>query len=75
MARDMWWSCHPVVRSAPPGAPETTTTGERSAQAPAIEFTRLNAPAPQVATATEMDAWKRAAASAAKPTAGSWLSV
>ncbi len=74
-ARDMWCNCQPAAPSGSPGAPDTTTTGERSAKAPAIGFTRLKAPAPQVTTATEMEAWNRAAASAANPTAGSWLSV
>ena len=71
----MWWSCQPEARSCTPGAPEITTTGDRSAKAPAIALTRLNAPAPQVTTATEIEDRNRAAASAAKPTAGSWLRV
>jgi len=70
-ARAMWCNCQPAARSGTPGAPEITTTGERSAKAPAIGFIRLKAPAPQVTTATPIAPWKRAAASAAKPTAGS----
>jgi len=71
-----WWCrSSPRFPSSRPGAPEMTTTGDFSANAPAIGFTMLSAPAPQVTAATDGAQFHRAAASAAKPTAGSWLSV
>ena len=52
-----------------------TMSGDSSAYAQATEFSRFRPPAPYVTTQTPRPFVMRAAPSAAKPTAGSWLSV
>jgi hypothetical protein len=45
-SRTRWWRSGRSLRSLKPGAPEITTTGLFSAQAPAVELTTESPPTP-----------------------------